>query len=294
MPKIKETAGEKVFHWGIDVILIFTCIISLYPVLYVLAASFSNPLLVMKNEITIWPKGFTLIGYEKVFTNPDIWNGYMMTILYTVIGTALNVLMTLLGAYPLSRKDFYGRKFWTVFITFTMFFGGGMIPAYLLIQKIHLYNNFWVMIIPVIMGTYNVIIMRTFINSNVPVELQESAVIDGANDLVILLKVVVPLSIPVMAVMCLFYGVDHWNEYFRAMIYLQDRKLYPLQLILREILVQNIVQKNVTQEMLADQKVIGESIKYALIIVATVPILMVYPFIQKYFVKGMLIGSIKA
>lgn len=294
MPKIKETAGEKIFHWGIDLILIFTCIISLYPVLYVLAASFSNPLLVMKNEITIWPKGFTLIGYEKVFTNPDIWNGYVMTILYTVIGTALNVLMTLLGAYPLSRKDFYGRKFWTVFLTFTMFFGGGMIPAYLLIQKIHMYNNFWVMIIPVVMGTYNVIIMRTFITSNVPLELQESAVIDGANDLVILVRVVVPLSIPVMAVMCLFYGVDHWNEYFRAMIYLQDRKLYPLQLILREILVQNIVQKNVTQEMLADQKVIGESIKYALIIVATIPILMVYPFIQKYFVKGMLIGSIKA
>lgn len=294
MSKIKETAGERVFHWFINIVLILTCIISLYPVLYVLAASFSNPLLVMKNEITIWPKGFTLIGYEKVFTNPDIWNGYIMTILYTVIGTVLNVLMTLLGAYPLSRKDFYGRKFWTVFITFTMFFGGGMIPAYLLIQKIHLYNNFWVMIIPVIMGTYNVIIMRTFINSNVPVELQESAVIDGANDLVILVKVVVPLSIPVMAVMCLFYGVDHWNEYFRAMIYLQDRKLYPLQLILREILVQNIVQKNVTQEMLADQKVLGESIKYALIIVATIPILMVYPFIQKYFVKGMLIGSIKA
>lgn len=294
MSRIKESFGEKMFHWGINVILIFSCIVALYPVLYVLAASLSNPLLVMKNEITIWPKGLTFIGYEKVFTNPDIWNGYMMTILYTVIGTVLNVLMTLLGAYPLSRKDFYGRKFWTVFLTFTMFFGGGMIPAYLLIQKIHMYDNFWVMIIPVVMGTYNVIIMRTFINSNVPLELQESAVIDGANDLVILVRIVVPLCIPVMAVMCLFYGVDHWNEYFRAMIYLQTRKLYPLQLILREILVQNIVQKNVTTEMLADQKVIGESIKYALIIVATIPILMVYPFIQKYFVKGMLIGSIKA
>ena len=294
MLKTKETFGEKVFHGGIYVVLILASIISLYPVLYVLAASLSNPLLVMKNEITIWPKGLTFIGYEKVITNPDIWNGYLMTILYTGIGTALNVLMTLLGAYPLSRKDFFGRRFWTIFITFTMFFGGGMIPAYLLIQKLHMYDTFWVMIIPVIMSTYNVIIMRTFIISNVPTELQEAAVIDGANDLIITARIVVPLCIPVMAVMCLFYGVAHWNEYFRAMIYLQSKELYPLQLILRDILVQNIVQKNVTTEMLADQKVIGESIKYALIIVATVPIIAVYPFIQKYFVKGMLIGSIKS
>lgn len=293
MIKLKETPGEKIFHCTIAFFLVLFCFTTLYPMLYVLAASLSNPLLVMKNEVTLWPKGFTLLGYQKAFENSDVWNGYIMTFLYTGIGTFLNVFMTTLGAYPLARKDFYGRKFWTIFITFTMFFGGGMIPAYILIQKLHMYDNFWVMIIPVIMSTWNVIIMRTFITSNVPLELHESAVIDGANDLKILVRIVVPLCKPVMAVMCLFYGVDHWNEYFRAMIYLQTKSLYPLQLILRDILVQNLVPKNLTTEMLSDQKVIGEGIKYALIIIATVPILLVYPFIQKYFVKGMLIGSIK-
>lgn len=291
---MKESPGEKTLRALNAFILILCGVVSLYPLLYVISASFSNPLLIMKNEIYIWPKGFTLIGYQKVFENQDVWIGFLNTIFYTVLGTIINVVMTGMGGYVLARKEFYGRTFWTMVITFTMFFGGGMIPAYILMQKLHMYNTIWVMLIPGAISSWNLIIMRTFIQTNIPNELYESAIIDGANDIKILTRIVVPLSAPIIAVMSLFYGVDHWNEYFRALIYIQDRKLYPLQLILREILIQQQVSKEMMQnDSLANTEVIGHSIRYALIVVATVPILVFYPFLQKYFVKGMLIGAIK-
>ena len=287
-----ETLGDKLFRLIRDVILLLFCVIVLYPVIYVISASFSNPLSVMKNEVVLLPKGFTLIGYEKVFSNPDVWNSYKNTIVYTIVGTALNVILTSTGAFALSRKDFKGRNFWTFYITFTMFFSGGIIPMYLLIKQLNLYDTFWVMILPGAISAWNMIIMRTFFQSNVPMELQEAAIIDGCNDLVIFLKIALPLSMPIIAIMTLFYGVDHWNSFFGAMLYLSDRDKFPLQLILREILLQNISSGNV-EGPAADQQIVGESIRYALIIVATVPILLVYPFIQKYFVKGVLIGAIK-
>jgi putative aldouronate transport system permease protein len=287
-----ETLGDKLFRLIRDVILLLFCVIVLYPVIYVISASFSNPLFVMKNEVVLLPKGFTLIGYEKVFSNPDVWNSYKNTIIYTTVGTALNVILTSTGAFALSRKDFKGRNFWTFYITFTMFFSGGIIPMYLLIKQLNLYDTFWVMILPGAISAWNMIIMRTFFQSNVPMELQEAAIIDGCNDLVIFLKIALPLSMPIIAIMTLFYGVDHWNSFFGAMLYLSDRDKFPLQLILREILLQNISSGNV-EGPAADQQIVGESIRYALIIVATVPILLVYPFIQKYFVKGVLIGAIK-
>ncbi len=287
-----ETLGDKLFRLIRNVILLFFCVIVLYPVIFVISASFSNPLSVMKNEVVLLPKGFTLIGYEKVFSNPDVWNSYKNTIVYTIVGTALNVILTSTGAIALSRKDFKGRNFWTFYITFTMFFSGGIIPMYLLIKQLNLYDTFWVMILPGAISAWNMIIMRTFFQSNVPMELQEAAIIDGCNDLVIFLKIALPLSMPIIAIMTLFYGVDHWNSFFGAMLYLSDRDKFPLQLILREILLQNISSGNV-EGPAADQQIVGESIRYALIIVATVPILLVYPFIQKYFVKGVLIGAIK-
>ncbi|HBG77109.1 carbohydrate ABC transporter permease [Eubacteriales bacterium mix99] len=287
-----ETLGDKLFRLIRNVILLFFCVIVLYPVIFVISASFSNPLSVMKNEVVLLPKGFTLIGYEKVFSNPDVWNSYKNTIVYTIVGTALNVILTSTGAFALSRKDFKGRNFWTFYITFTMFFSGGIIPMYLLIKQLNLYDTFWVMILPGAISAWNMIIMRTFFQSNVPMELQEAAIIDGCNDLVIFLKIALPLSMPIIAIMTLFYGVDHWNSFFGAMLYLSDRDKFPLQLILREILLQNISSGNV-EGPAADQQIVGESIRYALIIVATVPILLVYPFIQKYFVKGVLIGAIK-
>lgn len=287
------TTGDKVFYAIIMFILTICCIIIAYPLIYIISASFSDPALVMKNEIILLPKNLTFIGYEKVIRHPSIWRSYGNTIMYTVVGTAFNILMTSLGAFPLSRKDFYGRKFWTLFITFTMFFGGGMIPMYILINKLHLINTFWVMVIPGAVSTWNLIVMRTFFQNNVPMELQEAAVIDGCNDMHIFVKVVLPLSAPILAVMTLFYGVAHWNAFFNALIYLRDKSRYPLQLILREILLQNVTPPDMVEGGAGDQEIIGESIRYALIIVATLPIICVYPFIQKYFVKGMLIGAIK-
>lgn len=287
------TTGDKVFYVIVVTILLIFCAIIAYPLIYIVSCSFSDPSLVMKNDIFLLPKKITLIGYEKVIKHPDIWRSYMNTIIYTIVGTSINLLMTSLGAFPLSRKDFYGRKFWTLFITFTMFFSGGMIPAYILINKLHLINSFWVMVIPGAVSTWNLIVMRTFFQNNVPMELQEAAVIDGCNDMHIFLKVVLPLSAPILAVMTLFYGVAHWNAFFSALIYLRDKAKYPLQLILREILLQNVTPPEMVEGGAGDQEIIGESIRYALIIVATLPILCVYPFIQKFFVKGMLVGAIK-
>lgn len=291
---MKTSVSERIIHAFIIAALIMFCLLVLYPLMNVLSSSFSSPSLIMKGEIYLLPQGLTLIGYKKIFANPDIWHSYINTIAYTVIGTAINLFMTAIGAYPLSRKDFHWCRLWMIMVTFTMFFSGGMIPTYLLIKQLHLYNTFWVMVIPGAVSTWQLIIMRTFFRSGVPGEIQEAAVIDGCNDLQIFGRIVIPLSTPIIAVLVLFYGVGHWNAYFNAMIYLQDKRLYPLQLILRDILVQNQLSSDMSDGLLTgEQQMIGESIKYALIIVATVPILMVYPFIQKYFTKGILIGAIK-
>ena len=292
---IKMTPGEKVFHYTIVLLLIVSCIVILYPLRYVLSVSVSNPYAVMANEVKLLPKGFNVEGYRRVFKNNDIWTSYGNTIAYTVVGTFFNVLLTAMAAFPLSRPDFYGRKFWMLFFTFTMFFGGGLIPTYLLIQKLKLVDTFWVMIVIGLISTYNMIVMRTFFKSNIPMSLQEAALIDGANDLKIFWTIVLPLSKSIVAVMALFYGVAHWNSFFTALIYLNSRSRYPLQLILREILLQNQLTADMAEGLssAAEHEYIGLSIRYACIIVATVPILLVYPLIQKHFVKGVLVGSIK-
>ncbi|NSW92113.1 MAG: carbohydrate ABC transporter permease [Firmicutes bacterium] len=292
---IKETAGERIFYGIIIFLLVIACVVVLYPLIHVVSVSFSNPYAVMANEVGLLPKGFTLEGYRRVFQNPDIWRSYRNTIAYTVVGTFINIVLTSAGAYALSRRDFYGRKVWTFYFTFTMFFGGGLIPTYLLIQKLKLVDTFWVMVILGAVSTWNMIIMRTFFQSNIPISLQEAAIIDGANDLKIFITIVIPLSTPILAVMVLFYGVGHWNAFFNALIYLNDRGKYPLQLILREILLQNLLNARMAEGLgsAAEQEFIGESIRYASIVVATLPIMMVYPFLQKYFVKGILIGAIK-
>lgn len=292
---IKESLGEQIFYYGIIAILTITCIVILYPLIHVVSVSFSSPYAVMANEVGLLPKGFSLEGYRRVFRYSAIWTSYRNTIAYTVVGTVINLLLTAMGAYPLSRKDFYGRKVWTFYFTVTMFFGGGMIPTYLLVQKLKLVDTFWVMVILGAVSTWNMIIMRTFFQSNVPESLQEAAIIDGANDLTIFIKVVLPLSTPILAVMTLFYGVAHWNSFFTALIYLNSRSKYPLQLILREILLQNILAQEMAEGIgsAGEQEFIGQTIRYGSIVVATVPILMVYPFLQKYFVKGILIGAIK-
>ncbi|GIP35875.1 carbohydrate ABC transporter permease [Paenibacillus sp. J2TS4] len=290
-----ETRSDRIFNIINYTLLIIISIIVLYPLVFVVVASFSNPAAVMRGEVWLWPKDLTWVGYKRVFSNTEILTGYWNTIVYTVVGTAINLVMTIAAAYPLSRKDFMLRNTFTAMIVFTMFFSGGMIPTYLLIKNLGMLNSFWVMVIPGAVSVWNILIMRTFFQNGIPYEMQEAASIDGCSNMQILLRIVLPLSMPIIAVMILFYSVGHWNSYFSALIYLTDRDKYPLQLFLREILVQGQMQEmlDISADTLSDSVMDAEAIKYAIVIVANLPILMLYPFLQKYFVKGVMIGAIK-
>ena len=290
---IKRSLGEKIFDTSnVFVLLLLSCL-TLYPFLYVLIASFSDPAWVVKTRgIILLPEGFTFDTYKLVFQNPSILTGYMNSIFIVVVGTSLNILMTSLGAYALSRQNVMWKNPIMFGIVFTMFFNGGLIPTFLLVNNLGLLNSRWALILPVAMSAYNLIIMRTAF-MGVPVSLEESAKLDGANDFTVLFRVVLPLSMPVVAVMILFYGVAHWNAWFNSLIYIRTRELYPLQLILREILITNSTDSMMTGVGGGDKMPVGETIKYATIIIATIPVLCLYPMLQKYFVKGVMIGAIK-
>ncbi|MEK4978101.1 MULTISPECIES: carbohydrate ABC transporter permease [Bacillales] len=288
-----RSVSEVLFDYANVILLCLLSIITLYPFLYVLFASISTPAeFVQHRGILLWPKGFSLDSYRMVFENPNIIRSYLNTIFYVVVGTTLNILMTALGAYGLSRKNVMWKGAIMMLIVMTMFFDGGLIPKYLLVKNMGLLDTYWALIIPSAMTTWNLIIMRTAFQG-VPDALEESARIDGATDWTILFRIIIPLSLPVIAVMVLFYGVWHWNKWFDALIYLRDRDLFPLQLILREILIQNDTSSMMTSVGGGDRMPVGETIKYATIMVATLPILFLYPFLQKYFVKGVMIGAIK-
>ncbi|SHF57558.1 putative aldouronate transport system permease protein [Caldanaerobius fijiensis DSM 17918] len=290
--KIKQSVGETIFDVINVIILFIIMVVTLYPFLYVVFASVSDPVKVMQSgSILLWPKGFQLGAYGMVFKNEMIAVGYKNTLIYVVAGTALNILLTSFGAYALSRKDLYGRDLFTFIIVFTMFFNGGLIPTFLLVKSLNMVNTMWAMIIPGAISVWNLIIMRTSFQG-IPDSLIESAKLDGANDFTILFKIVIPLSLPVVAVMILFYGVGHWNDFFNALIYLRDKSLYPIQLVLRDILIANSTD-SMTTGVVLDTLPISENVKYATVVVSTVPILLIYPFIQKYFVKGVMIGAIK-
>jgi putative aldouronate transport system permease protein len=293
--KKKPTDG-KLFDVGVYMISIFIFIMVLYPLIFVVSASFSDPSKVMNGEIWLLPKGFTFDAYIEIFKNEEVWRGYRNTIFYTVVGTVINLFLTTLAAYPLSRRDLPGRNIFMFLITFTMFFHGGLIPTYLVVKGLGMVDTFWALVIPNAIATYNLIVMRTYFQTSIPWELQEAALIDGCSNTRLLLKIILPLSKPIIAVMVLFYAVMHWNAFFNALIYLRDEELYPLQLILREILIMNqtSLSDDASIQFGMDEKLLlAESIKYALIIVASVPILIMYPFVQRHFVKGVMIGSIK-
>ncbi|WP_409342397.1 carbohydrate ABC transporter permease [Paenibacillus sp. MBLB4367] len=290
---MKRSFGERTFDLFNILFMVVLSIVTIYPFLYVLFASLSDPSWIVKVRGLIWyPKGLNFEAYRLVFNNPSILTGYANTILYVVAGTVLNILMTSLGAYALSRQNVMWKNPIMFMIVFTMFFSGGLIPTYLLVDGLGMLDNRLALIIPTAMSAYNLIIMRTAFQG-IPVSLEESAKLDGANDFTILFRIVLPLSMPVVAVMILFYGVGHWNAWFNALIYLRTRDLYPLQLILREILITNSTDSMMTGVGGGDKMPIGETIKYATIIVATIPILCLYPFLQKYFVKGVMIGAVK-
>ena len=292
---IDRSFGDRIFNLINYTLLTLLTLIVLYPLVFVLSASISNPEHVLRGEMWLIPKGFNFDAYTKIFQNKDILLGYSNTILYTVIGTALNVVMTICAAYPLSRRDLAGRGLVTGLIVFTMFFGGGLIPTYLLIKNLNMLDTLWVMIIPNAVSVWNIIIMRTFFQQSIPGELQESAMIDGCTHIQTLLRIVLPLSMPIIAVMVLFYAVGHWNSYFNALIYLTTKEKFPLQLILREILIQSDSGEFVklTSESAVRMKMSVEGVKYAVLVVANLPMLILYPFLQRYFVKGIMIGALK-
>ena len=295
---MKTKKKVTAFDVGLTIFVILIFLIAVYPLYFVVIASFSEPHLVSTGEVFLIPKEITLEGYQKVLRDEEIWTGYRNTIFYTVFGTALNLAITLPAAYALSRKQLAGRKLFMLLILFTMFFSGGMIPTYILVKGLHLMVTVWALILPCAASAYNIVVARTYFENSIPGELEEAARIDGCSDFKAFFRIILPLSAPIVAVMTLFYGISHWNSYFDGMIYLSDRNLFPLQVILREIL--SVAQTSASQTMsaedavtMAEQARIADLVKYVIMIVATAPVMFIYPFVQKYFVKGIMIGSIK-
>lgn len=296
MHRFKDySQNDKVFAVIVIIVLTLFFIAVLYPCIFVISASFSSGTAVQSGRVVLWPVDLSVEGYKTVFNTPTIWIGYRNSILYTIGGTLINLAMTLTAAYCLSRHDLPGRDGIMLLFTFTMFFNGGLIPMYMQVQNLRLLNTPLALMLPGAISVYNMIVARTFIVNTIPRELLEASQIDGCSDLRYFLGIVLPLSKAIIAVLTLFYAVGHWNAYFYAMIYLQDKKLYPLTLFLREILMStNIDPSTVSdpelQARLADMAAV---IKYALIMVSVIPVLLIYPFVQKYFVTGVMIGSVK-
>lgn len=291
----RRTLSDVIFRLMNYSLLMIGILLTLYPVIYVFSASFSDPLSILQGDVWLLPKGFNLNAYKRVLRNADIMTGYRNSIIYTLVGTAINLLMTTLAAFPLSRKRLPGKNVITLFILFTMFFSGGLIPSFITYQQLGLYNNLAVMVLPGAISVYNLIIMRSFFQNSIPEELYEAAYMDGATNFQTLTRIVVPLSKPIFAVMLMYYGISHWNAYFNAMIYLGDRDRFPLQLIMRELLIKDEMGGMMSEggETMVEQILLSESLKYAVIVAASLPALVIYPFLQKYFVKGVMIGAIK-
>lgn len=276
-------------------VLTLLAIIILYPLIYVLSASFSSAQAVNSGRVWLWPVEPTLAGYEAILKNRAVLLGFYNSLFYTVVGTMINVVMTILAAYPLSRPDLPGRRVIAFIFFFTLLFSGGLIPTYLVVRDLGMLSTRWALILPTALSIWNMLIARTFFENNIPKELREAAQLDGCDDFNFLWRVVLPLSGPILAVLALFYGVGHWNSYFSALIYLYDKDLWPLQLVLRDILVQNQVDPNMASDIqgMAAKAQLRELLKYSLIVVATVPLLIIYPFVQRHFVKGVMLGSVK-
>ncbi len=292
---IADSLPDKIFNVFITIITFLFTVACAYPLIYVLSASFSDPMDIFAGRVWLLPVNPNLKGYETIFAYKDIWVGYGNSVFYTVFGTLINVFMTVLAAYPLSRKDLKYQKPIIMMFTFTMLFNAGMIPNYLLIRDLGILNTRWALLLPGAISVYNMIIVRTFFRSNIPDELLESARLDGCSDFTFLLKIVLPLSGAVIAVISLYYAVGHWNQYFNAVLYLTDKKIYPLQVFLRNILLQTSINDvsagSVANE--TERTYLNELLKYSLIVVASAPLLAIYPFIQKYFVKGVMVGAVK-
>lgn len=290
----KKSRSDKIFDLTLIFISLLIMLVIAYPLYFVIIASFSQPEAVLNGKLRFLPIGFNLESYQMVLQEEKVWIGYRNTILYTILGTIINLFLTTLGAYSLSRKDMPARTLLTFVISFTMLFGGGMIPVYMVVKNLKLTDTIWAMVIPNAIATYNLLVMKNYFQSSIPDELQEAAAIDGYDHFRTLIKVVLPLSTPIIAVIVLFYAVGHWNAFFNAVLYLRNQDLFPLQIVLRDILLQNSLEAVGGDLTGMYEKVMrGETMKYALIIVASLPVILIYPFVQKYFVKGIMVGAIK-
>lgn len=297
-----RSRGDRAFNIINLTLLLLLTVVVLYPLYFVVIASISSPAAVNSGQVLLWPKKVNFTGYSFVFQDASLWRGYLVTIILTLVGTAVNLALTFTGAYALTKTHLPGIKLCMFLFTFTMFFGGGMIPTYILVSRLGLRNTLWAMILPGAVSVYNLILVRTYYLRSIPEEIMDAARIDGCSDFRLFLRIVLPLSSPIIATMALFYGVGHWNQFFAALIYISDDKLYPLQLVLRNLLlVGNTAMTSMIQnassgmdpKYLAEMMQRAEILKYAVIIVSTAPILAVYPFLQKYFVKGIMAGSLK-
>lgn len=277
------------------VVMVIISLTAIYPLYYIYINSVSGGAYVGANQVIFYPRGFTTYAYSIVFQNAAIVRAFANSVFYTAVGTILSVMLSALCAYPLSRKDFYGRKIFTAVILFTMFFSGGIIPLFLTVTDLHIYNTIWAILLPSSISVYNVIVMRTFFQS-ISYEMTESAYIDGANDWIIFSKIIIPLSKPIIATMILFYGVANWNSFYNALMFLNDKLLYPLQLVLRSIVIEGSTTEMAymaSSEGSLSVPIDTKSIKYAVTAVTTLPLIMVYPFVFKYFEKGVMVGSVK-
>lgn len=293
--RYRLNAGDRLFEIIVYAFLVFCLIIVAYPLIYVVSASFSSPQSVVSGEVWLFPVKPTLLAYGAVFKNSNIVTGYANSFIYALFGTLVNLLFTMLAAYPLSRRGFYGKNIFMGLFVFTMLFSGGLIPTYLVVYRLGIINTWWAMILPSAMSVWNVILVRTYLQNTIPEELYESAGLDGCSKYRMLWNIVVPLSGPIMAVIALYCAVGSWNSYFDSLIYLSRQELFPLQIVLRNILIVNQIDAS----MVADVKEITRKqgminiLKYSVIVVASAPLITIYPFIQKYFVKGVMIGSLK-
>lgn len=293
--KIKEKNGDKIFVTLNYIFLTIAGLVVLYPLIYIVSSSLSASTAVIAGKVWFLPVQPTFRGYKAVFAYNRIWTGYANSFYYAIVGTCINLVVTMLAAYPLARKDLVGRKFFLGMFVFTMLFSAGLIPTYLLVDKLNLVNTRWALWLPQALQVWYLIIAITYLQSNIPDELYEAAQIDGCSNIRFLTRIVLPLAKPLLAVLVLFYAVYHWNAFFDAFIYLKEKRLYPLQLILREILVANQVDPMMMSNIAELEKLQGlmELLKYAIIVVASLPVLALYPFVQKFFIKGIMVGSLK-
>ena len=297
--RIRRCRSDVIYDTILFILLSLVFLVVAYPLYFVIISSVSDPIAVSNGEVTFYPIGFTLDGYREVFKTNTVVRGFLNSLLYTVCGVSVNLLVTLPTGYALSRKDFALKKFVTFFYMLTMFIGGGMMPTYLIVKQTGLLNSMWALIIPGAMGVYNMIVAKTFFSTNIPLELMEAAKLDGCGNTRFFFHIVLPLSGAITAILVLYYGQGHWNSYFSALLYINDREKWPLQLELRNILLLNtntMTKEFITEEMRKEQarrEALANMMKYSLIIISSIPMLIVYPFVQKHFVKGVMIGSVK-